>query len=57
MIGRILVKVEWEVRIVMVTKTNRESINPSRHRREDIRWDRYMSRPRKDIINANIILK
>lgn len=37
----------------MVVSTNRESIIPSRHSSEDIRWDRYISKPKKDVINAN----
>jgi len=36
-IGSMLVRVEWKIRIVRVTSTNRESISPSRHKREDIK--------------------
>lgn len=36
----------------MVTRTNRDSIIPSRHRSEDIKWDRYISRPKRDVVNA-----
>lgn len=54
-IGIILIKVACVVRIVIVINTNRESINPSRHRSDDIRCDRYISRPRREIINANIV--
>lgn len=56
-IGSMLFKVEWVMRIVIVTSTNKESISPSRHKRDDIKWDRYISRPKKDIVNANITLK
>lgn len=45
------------MRIVIVISTNKESISPSRHKRDDIKWDRYISRPKKDVVNANIILK
>ena len=37
MIGIILAKVKCEFRIIRVAMTNRDSIIPSRHRREDIR--------------------
>lgn len=57
MIGNMLVRVKWEARIVIVINTNRESISPSKHKREDIKWDRYISSPSKDIINASIMLK
>ena len=36
MIGIILAKVKCEFRIISVAMTNRDSIIPSRHRREDI---------------------
>lgn len=38
--------------MVTVIITNRDSIIPSRHRREDIIWDRYISRPIREIVNA-----
>lgn len=38
----------------MVISTNKESINPSKHRSDDIKCDRYMSRPTREIINARI---
>lgn len=53
--GIMLARVAWVIRIVMVVRTNRESIIPSRHNNEDIRWDRYMSRPKRDVMNANRI--
>lgn len=54
-IGIILARVKWVFRIVKVAITNRDSIIPSRHRRDDIRWDRYISRPVRDTVNANMI--
>lgn len=52
MIGIMLAKVMWVVRIVTVVRINRDNIIPSRHSSEDIRWDRYMSRPKRDVMNA-----
>lgn len=40
MIGNINDSVKWVLRAVNVIRTNSESIMPSRHRRDDIRWDR-----------------
>lgn len=40
MIGNIKDSVKWEFRAVSVIKMNRDSIIPSRHSKEDIRWDR-----------------
>ena len=37
-----LANVKCELRIVRAAITNRDSIIPSKHRREDIRWDRYI---------------
>lgn len=31
---------------------NSDSIMPSKHRSEDIRWDRYISSPVRDTVNA-----
>lgn len=42
-------------RIITVTMTNIDSIMPSRHRSEDIKCDRYNSRPSRDIVKANIV--
>lgn len=55
MIGIILDRVKWVDRIVIVINTNRASTIPSRHRRADIRWERYISRPVSEIENASII--
>lgn len=54
-IGIMLARVVWVIRIVTAVRTNRESIIPSRHSSEDIRCDRYISRPRRDVVNANKI--
>lgn len=53
--GIILAKVKCVFKIVRVAITNRDSIMPSKHRREDMRWDRYISSPARDTINAVII--
>lgn len=54
--GVILARVVWVIRIVIVISTNKESISPSRHKSDDIRCDRYISRPRKEITKARIML-
>lgn len=35
---------------------NRDSIMPSRHRRDDIKWDRYTNSPMSDMMKARNIL-
>lgn len=55
MMGIMLAKVVWVIRIVMVTRVNKDSIIPSKQSSEDIRWDRYISRPRRDVVNAKRI--
>lgn len=54
-IGTILAKVKCELRIVTDMVTNRDSIMPSRQRSDDIRWERYISRPNRDTVNARVI--
>lgn len=54
-IGIILARVKWEFRIIKVAITNRDNIIPSRHRREDIKWDRYINSPARDTANAIMI--
>lgn len=54
-IGIMLDVIRCVFRIITVTMTNIDSIMPSRHRREDIRWDRYSSRPSREIVKANIV--
>lgn len=41
--------------IITVTVTNMYSIMPSRHKSEDIRWDRYNSRPNREIVKVSIV--
>lgn len=55
-IGIILEVVRCVFRIITVTMTNMDSIMPSRHRSEDIRWDRYSNRPNKEIVKASRVL-
>ena len=40
----------------MVAIINSDSIIPSRHRSEDIKWDRYINNPIRDTVNARKIL-
>lgn len=54
-IGNMVASVRWVFRMVIVIITNRESIIPSRHRREDIIWDRYISKPNREMVNAKSI--
>ena len=39
MMGIMLAKVKCEFRILRVAIMNRDNIIPSRHKRDDIRWD------------------
>lgn len=55
-IGIMLEVVRCVFRIITATITNIDSIMPSRHRSEDIRWDRYSSRPSKEIVKASRVL-
>lgn len=55
-IGIMLEVVRCVFRIITATITNIDNIIPSRHKREDIRWDRYSSRPNREIVNANRVL-
>lgn len=54
--GAMLASVKWLFRIVTVIITNNDSIIPSRQSREDIRWDRYISSPIRDIMKAKKML-
>lgn len=54
-IGIMLASTKLELRIVKDIVTNRDNIMPSKHRSEDIRWDRYISRPSSDTVNASAI--
>lgn len=53
--GIMLAKIKRDLRTVTAMVTNRDSIMPSRHRSDDIRWERYISRPSRDTVNASII--
>lgn len=53
--GIILAKVKCEFRIIKVAMMNRDNIIPSRHRRDDIRWDRYINNPVRDTAKAIIM--
>lgn len=53
--GIMLARVKCEFRIVREAITKRDSIIPSKHKREDIRWDRYINSPAKATMNAVII--
>ena len=55
MIGNILAKVKCEFKIIRVALTNRDNIISSRHRRDDIRWERYNNSPARDTVNAIIM--
>lgn len=53
--GIMLAKIKRDLRTVTAMVTNRDSIMPSRHRSDDIRWEWYISRPSRDTVNASII--
>ena len=41
--------------MVIVIIMNSDNIMPSRHTSEDIMWDRYISRPIREIVNGRNI--
>lgn len=51
-IGIMLAKVKCELRIVRAARTKSDSIIPSRQSNADIRWDRYINRPIRDMLKA-----
>lgn len=53
--GIMLARVKCKFRIIKVAIINRDSIIPSRHKRDDIRWDRYISNPVRDTANATMM--
>lgn len=55
-IGIILASVKWLLKIVIVNMTNRDSIMPSRQSKDDIKCDRYISNPTKEIAKARKML-
>lgn len=48
--------VKCKFRIVRVLRINIDSIMPSKHSNEDIRWDRKINIPRRAVIKAKTIL-
>ena len=54
--GVMLASVRWLFRMATVIIMNRDNIMPSRHRREDIKWDRYISSPMSDVMKTRKIL-
>lgn len=48
--------VECRFIMVRVLKTNIDNIMPSRHSREDIRWERNTSIPVKAVVKARVML-
>lgn len=55
-IGTILARVMCVVRIIIDMRTNKDNIIPSRHSREDIICDRYISSPIRETMNASRML-
>lgn len=53
--GIMLDRVRCVFRIITAAITNIESIIPSKHRSEDIRWNRYSNRPSWDTVKARIV--
>lgn len=53
--GTMLERVRCALKIITVTMTNMDNIMPSKHRSEDIRWDRYSSRPIRDTVKARVV--
>lgn len=54
-IGIMLERVRWVLRIITVAITKMDSIMPSKHKSEDIRWDRYSNRPSSDTVKARMV--
>lgn len=51
--GIILDSVNDVFSMVTVLRINNDNIMPSRHSRDDIRWDRYIKSPSRAIVNAS----
>lgn len=51
-----LARVICIVRIIIDIRTNSDNIIPSRQSRDDIIWERYISNPIREIVNAKRIL-
>lgn len=54
--GAMLASVKLMFRLVIAIIVKRDSIIPSRHRSEDMRCDRYINIPAREMTNASIIL-
>ena len=54
-IGIMLARVKCAFRMMRVAMINSDNIIPSRHRSEDIKWDRYINSPTRDVVKAMII--
>lgn len=52
MIGTMLAKVKCEFKIVRAIRMNNDSTIPSKQSNADIRWDRYINKPTRDIVKA-----
>lgn len=55
--GSIIVDESFIRSILMLRKIKIDNIIPSKHRRDDIKWERYMNRPTNAIIYARITLR
>lgn len=56
-IGMVMEAIELEFNVDVEVIMNRDSIIPSKHRRVDIRWERNISVPSSDSVNANVRLR
>lgn len=56
-IGMVMEAIELEFNVDVEVIMNRDSIIPSKHRRVDIRWERNISVPSSDNVNANVRLR
>ena len=55
MIGIMLAKVKCEFKIVRTARINNDNIIPCKQSSEDIRWDRYISKPIRDMVKVIIM--
>lgn len=53
MMGSMLASVKCILSTIIAPIIKRVNIIPSRHRRDDMRCDRYISRPKKATVNAS----
>lgn len=54
--GVILARAGWLLRIITAAIMNIDSIIPCRHKSNDMKWDRYISKPIRDATNASSVL-